>query len=104
MISLFFGVPSMILMMLFMLPDHENAVIPGHNLIPGLSVENLVMFLLCTPVQFIAGKKFYIGAFKAIKHRALNMDVLIMMATTVIFNALKNFSPNTNTNEFIFEL
>jgi Cu+-exporting ATPase len=82
-ISLSFGVPSMILMMLFMLPSHEEAVIPPHNIIPGLSVENLVMFLLCTPVQFIAGRKFYIAAFKAIKHKALNMDVLIMMATSV---------------------
>ena len=83
MISLFFGVPAMILMMLFMLPSHEEAVIPPHNIIPGLSVENLVMFLLATPVQFIAGKKFYIGAYKSIKHKSLNMDVLIMMATTV---------------------
>ena len=73
----------MILMMLFMLPSHEEAVIPPKNIIPGLSVENLVMFLLCTPVQFVAGRKFYIAAFKAIKHRALNMDVLIMMATSV---------------------
>ena len=84
-ISLIFGVPSMVLMMLFMLPSHEEAVIPPHNIIPGLSVENLVMFLLATPVQFIAGRKFYIAAFKAIKHKALNMDVLIMMATSVAY-------------------
>ena len=81
----------MILMMLFMLPSHEEAIIPPFNIISGLSVENLVMFLLCTPVQFIAGRKFYIAAYKAIKHKALNMDVLIMMATSVSFYFLQFF-------------
>ena len=75
----------MILMMLFMLPSHENAVIPAHNIIPGLSVENLVMFLLCTPVQTFAARKYYINTYAAIKHRSLNMDVLIVMATSISY-------------------
>jgi len=84
-VSLFFGLPAMILMMLFMLPSHDEAVIPPHNIIPGLSVENLTMFILSTPVQFFAGWKFYVAAWKAIRHRSLNMDVLIMMATTISY-------------------
>ena len=84
-ISLIFGLPAMILMMLFMLPSHENAVIPAHNIVPGLSVENLVMFLLCTPVQTFAARKYYINTFAAIKHRSLNMDVLIVMATSISY-------------------
>ena len=84
-ISLIFGLPAMILMMLFMLPSHENAVIPAHNIIPGLSVENLVMFLLCTPVQTFAARKYYINTYAAIKHRSLNMDVLIVMATSISY-------------------
>ena len=75
----------MILMMLFMLPSHENAVIPAHNIVPGLSVENLVMFLLCTPVQTFAARKYYINTLAAIKHRSLNMDVLIVMATSISY-------------------
>ena len=73
----------MVLMMLFMLPTHESAVIPPKNIVPGLSVENLVMFLLCTPVQTFAARKYYINTWAAIKHRALNMDVLIVMATSM---------------------
>ena len=84
-ISLIFGVPAMVLMMLFMLPTHETAVIPPHNIVPGLSVENLVMFLLCTPVQTFAARKYYINTWAAIKHKALNMDVLIVMATTISY-------------------
>ena len=83
--SLFFGVPAMVLMMLFMLPSHENAVIPAKNIIPGLSVENLVMFLLCTPVQTYSARKFYINAFAAVRHGSLNMDVLIVMATSIAY-------------------
>ena len=84
-ISLLFGVPAMVLMMLFMLPTHESAVIPPKNIVPGLSVENLVMFLLCTPVQTFAARKYYINTWAAIKHRALNMDVLIVMATSISY-------------------
>ena len=40
-----FAVPSMVLMMYFML-THNHEV-----LVPGLSYENLILFILATPVQ-----------------------------------------------------
>ncbi|XP_054162716.1 copper-transporting ATPase 1-like isoform X2 [Oppia nitens] len=84
--SLLFGVPSMIVMMYFMhqMPasgEHHESMSTQYNLLPGLSAENFFLFLLATPVQFIGGRYFYIQAFKALKHRMANMDVLIIPRT-----------------------
>ncbi|KFM65871.1 hypothetical protein X975_22176, partial [Stegodyphus mimosarum] len=83
-LSLVFGLPSMVVMMYFMFMKMST----GKNLccvIPGLSSENLFLFLLATPVQFYGGRYFYVQAFKALKHRTANMDVLIMLATTIAY-------------------
>lgn len=42
----------------------------------------VLLFMLATPVQFIAGWNFYKGTFDAIKARQANMDSLIVTGTT----------------------
>ncbi len=40
---------------------------------------------LATPVQFIAGWGFYVGAFKNLKNRTANMDVLVVLGTSAAY-------------------
>uniref|UniRef100_A0A4W2GVP5 Copper-transporting ATPase 1 n=1 Tax=Bos indicus x Bos taurus TaxID=30522 RepID=A0A4W2GVP5_BOBOX len=103
-VSLFFCIPVMGLMIYMMVMDHHLASLQ-HNqnmsqeeminihssmflerqILPGLSIMNLLSFLLCVPVQFFGGWHFYIQAYKALKHKTANMDVLIVLATTIAF-------------------
>lgn len=97
--SLIFTIPSMVAMMYFMMSmdmmpseeEHFSNHSSSHSssssccLIPGLSSENFILFLLATPVQFFGGRYFYIQAYKALKHRIANMDVLIMLATNIAY-------------------
>ncbi len=43
------------------------------------------MFFLTSPIIFIGGKSFYVGAAKAIKHRRANMDLLISIGTLTAY-------------------
>ncbi len=44
-----------------------------------------LMFALATPVQFYVGWQYYIGAYKSLRNRAANMDVLIAMGSSVAY-------------------
>uniref|UniRef100_A0A8C7EBK2 Copper-transporting ATPase 2 n=1 Tax=Nothoprocta perdicaria TaxID=30464 RepID=A0A8C7EBK2_NOTPE len=85
--SLVFGIPVLILMIYMLIPDgeHHGSMVLEQNLIPGLSVLNLLFFVLCTFVQFLGGWYFYVQAYKSLKHRTANMDVLIVLATTIAY-------------------
>jgi P-type Cu+ transporter len=43
------------------------------------------LFILTTPVQFIGGWSFYVGAWNAIRTRSINMDFLIALGTSVAY-------------------
>ena len=50
--------------------------------IAELALNSIIHFL---PFQFIGGKYFYIQAWKAVKHKSANMDVLVVLATTISY-------------------
>ncbi|XP_021533993.2 LOW QUALITY PROTEIN: copper-transporting ATPase 2 [Neomonachus schauinslandi] len=85
--SLVFGIPVMGLMIYMLVPSsepHESMVL-DHNIIPGLSILNLIFFILCTFVQLLGGWYFYVQAYRSLRHRAANMDVLIVLATSIAY-------------------
>ncbi len=43
------------------------------------------MFALASPVQFYVGWQYYVGAFKSLRNRSANMDVLIAMGSSVAY-------------------
>ncbi|MBT8336197.1 MAG: heavy metal translocating P-type ATPase, partial [Gemmatimonadetes bacterium] len=46
---------------------------------------NLAMWALATPVQFYTGWDYYVGAFKALRNRTANMDVLVSLGSSVAY-------------------
>ena len=52
----------------------------GHGWIPGP-----VQWLLATPVQLWSARRFYLGAWKALRGGTANMDVLVALGTSVAY-------------------
>jgi Cu+-exporting ATPase len=83
-ISLMFAIPVFLTSMIFpmFLPFLDYG---GIRLIPGLWLGDLVCLLLTIPVQFGIGRRFYIGAYKSLKHGSPTMDVLVVVGTSSAF-------------------
>ncbi|KAF7510089.1 hypothetical protein GJ744_007193 [Endocarpon pusillum] len=54
-------------------------------LVPGIYLGDVICLLLTIPVQFGIGKRFYVSAFKSLKHRSPTMDVLVVLGTSAAF-------------------
>ena len=46
---------------------------------------NWLFFALATPVQFYVGWDYYVGAYKSLRNRSANMDVLVAMGSSVAY-------------------
>jgi Cu+-exporting ATPase len=46
---------------------------------------NWLLLALAIPVQFYVGWQYYVGAFKAVRNRSANMDVLIVLGSSAAF-------------------
>jgi Cu+-exporting ATPase len=57
-------------------------VLPG---LPGFLTNPLFQLFFATPVQFWAGRPFYTGAIKALRHKASDMNTLIAVGTSAAF-------------------
>ncbi|MED3623973.1 heavy metal translocating P-type ATPase [Neobacillus thermocopriae] len=53
--------------------------------LPEMFMNPWVQWALATPVQFIVGKQFYVGAFKALRNGSANMDVLVSLGTSAAY-------------------
>lgn len=82
--SLAFALPNtligMILPMAFPALDFGNVA-----LIPGLYLGDILCLALTVPVQFGIGHRFYVSAYKSIKHASPTMDVLVILGTSCAF-------------------
>ncbi|AOZ89338.1 copper-translocating P-type ATPase [Bacillus xiamenensis] len=53
--------------------------------LPEALMNPWVQLALAAPVQFIVGWPFYVGAYKALRHKSANMDVLVALGTSAAF-------------------
>ncbi len=71
----------------------------------GMFFMKVFMFALATPVQFVAGARFYRGAGHAIRNRAGNMDLLVTLGTSAayFFSVATTFIPALFMEPVFFE-
>ena len=74
--------------LIFTVPLFLISMARDFGLLPGWahhSWVNWLMFALATPVQFYVGWQYYVGAYKSLRNRAANMDVLVAMGSSAAY-------------------
>lgn len=76
--------------------------------VPEAFMNPWVQLVLATPVQFIIGGQFYIGAYKALKNKSANMDVLVALGTSAayfysLYLSIMSLSMETHSVELYYE-
>ncbi len=87
-IGLIFTVPLFLLSMgkdFGLLPDFVYANTSMSGMRDAQPWFGWFMLVLAIPVQFYVGRQYYVGAFKALRNKSANMDVLIAMGSSAAF-------------------
>lgn len=76
--------------------------------IPHIFMNPWFQFALATPVQFIIGWQFYVGAYKNLRNGSANMDVLVALGTSAayfysLYEMIKWLSLTNYTPHLYFE-
>jgi Cu+-exporting ATPase len=75
--------------LIFTIPLFTLTMLSDFNILPmewaHTNWFKLVSLVLATPVQFYVGWQYYVGAYKALRNRSANMDVLIALGSSVAY-------------------
>lgn len=76
--------------------------------LPDALMNPWVQLALATPVQFIIGAQFYVGAYKALRNKSANMDVLVALGTSAayfysLYVAISSIGTHAHMLELYFE-
>lgn len=69
----------------FYIGNHNAMALEMGGMHPAQPWFNWLLLALATPVQFYVGWQYYVGAFKSLRNRSANMDVLIAMGSSVAY-------------------
>lgn len=76
--------------------------------VPAILMNPWFQFLLTTPIQFVIGWQFYVGAYKNLRTKSANMDVLVALGTSAayfysLYEAMKTIGNPTYEPHLYFE-
>lgn len=78
----------LIIGLIFTIPLFVFSMLRDFNIIGHWAHENwanYLMLLFTLPVQFYVGWQYYVGAYKSLRNKSANMDVLIVMGSSAAF-------------------
>ncbi|XP_015693671.2 cation-transporting ATPase HMA5 [Oryza brachyantha] len=98
--SLFLSIPVFFIRMVCPRIPFISAILLMHC--GPFRMGDLLKWILVSIVQFVVGKRFYVAAYRALRHGSTNMDVLVVLGTTasyvysvcaLIYGAFTGFRP-----------
>lgn len=83
-VSLAFGLPLLLLHIVTMVSSSVHHQL-NHIIFLNITWNGFLGFIMSSPMQFYVGKKFYVSAFKGMKHCNFGMDFLVTAGTSFAY-------------------